>query len=48
MLKLMQPLPTTIKALVWHVIQRNAYWAYHEDVLLALLADSNSCNRVGY
>ena len=41
----MQPLPTAIKAVVWHVIQRNAYWAHHESVLLALLADSDTCNR---
>ena len=35
MIKLMQPLPTAIKAVVWPVIQRNAYWAHHENVLLA-------------
>ena len=45
MIKLMQPLPTAIKAVVWPVIQRNAYWAHHENVLLALLADSDTCNR---
>ena len=28
MIKLMQPLPTAIKAVVWPVIQRNAYWAH--------------------
>ena len=28
------------------MIQRNAYWAHHENVLLALLADSDTCNRV--
>ena len=44
-IKLMQPLPTAIKAVVWPVIQRNAYWAHHENVLLALLADSDTCNR---
>ena len=41
----MQPLPTAIKAVVWPVIQRNAYWAHHENVLLALLAHSDTCNR---
>ena len=45
MIKLMQPLATAIKAVVWPVIQRNAYWAHHENVLLALLADSDTCNR---
>ena len=39
MIKLVQPLPTAIKAVV------NAYWAHHENVLLALLADSDTCNR---
>ena len=29
MIKLMQPLPTDIKAVVWPVIQRNAFWAHH-------------------
>ena len=41
----MQPLPTAIKAVVWPVIQRNAFWAHHENVLLALLVDSDTCNR---
>ena len=41
----MQPLPTAIKVVVWPVIQRNAYWAHHENVFLALLADSDTCNR---
>ena len=41
----MQPLPTAVKAVVWPVIQRNAYWAHHENVLLALLADSDTSNR---
>ena len=27
------------------MIQRNAYWAHHENVLLALLAESDTCNR---
>ena len=45
MIKLMQPLPTATKVVVWSVIQRNAYWAHHENVLLALLADSDTCNR---
>ena len=45
MIKLMQPLPTAIKAVVWPVIQRNAYWAHHGNVLLTLLADSDTCNR---
>ena len=44
-IKLMQPLPTAVKAVVWPVIQRNAYWAHHENVLLALLADSDTSNR---
>ena len=45
MIKLMQPLPSATKAVVWPVIQRKAYWAHHENVLLALLADSDTCNR---
>ena len=38
-------MPTAIKAVVWPVIQRNAYWAHHENALSALLAYSNTCNR---
>ena len=46
MIKLMMPLLTVIIALVWPVIQRNAYWVHHENVLLAaLLADSDTSNR---
>ena len=45
MIKLMQQLPSAIKAVAWPVIQQNAYWAHHENVLLALQADSDSCNR---
>ena len=41
----MQPLPTAIKAVVWPVIQRNTYWAHHENVLLTLRANSGTCNR---
>ena len=44
MIKLMQPLRTAIKAVVWPVIQHNANWAHHENVLMALLADSDTCN----
>ena len=43
-IKLMHWLPTAIKAVVWPVIQRNTSWAHHETVLLALLADSDTCN----
>ena len=41
----MQPLPTAVKTVVWPVIQGNAYWAHHENVLLALVADSDTSNR---
>ena len=44
-IKLMQPLPTATEAVVWPVIQRNAYWGHQENVLLALLANSDTCNR---
>ena len=45
MIKLMQRLPTAIKAVVWPVMQCNAYWTHNENVLLALLADPDTCNR---
>lgn len=38
-------LPSNIVHTVWPVIARNSYWAHHENVLLAMLADEDRENR---
>src|SRR5262245_58703403 len=38
-------LPDDIKNIVWPVIQKNAYWAHEENVLLAMLADADLSTR---
>jgi len=45
MIQLLQKLPPSIKAVVWPVVQRNAYWAPPENALLAMLADADHDNR---
>jgi len=45
MIKLLQKLPLSIRAVVWPVVQQNAYWAHPENVLLAMLADADRDNR---
>jgi len=44
MIKLLQKFPPSIKAVVWHVVQRNAYWTHPENVLLAVLTDADHDN----
>jgi len=46
MVKLLQQFPAAVKSIIWPVIQRNSYWGHHENVLLAMLADSDRSNRV--
>jgi len=44
MIKLLQKLPPSVEAVVWPVVQQNAYWAHHVNVLLAMLTDTDHDN----
>ena len=39
--KLFQKSPPSVKAVVWPVVQQNAYWPHPEKVLLAMLMDAD-------
>lgn len=43
--KLQRLLPPVSRKVTWPVIQRNSYWAHHENVLLAMLADEDTAVR---
>jgi len=45
MIKLLQKLPSSVTAVLWPVVQRKAYWAHSENVLLAIFADTDHDNR---
>lgn len=44
-LELLKTLPSTIRATIEPVIQRNAYWCHPEAVLLAMVADPDDAIR---
>jgi hypothetical protein len=44
-IELQRLLPPDVKKITWPIIQRNAYWAHEENVLLAMLADTDQVNR---
>ena len=43
--KLQRLLSESIKKVTWPIVQRNAYWAHQENVLLAMLSDDDEENR---
>jgi len=43
--KIQSLLPSSIKKVTWPIVQRCAYWAHQENVLLAMLADDDAENR---
>jgi hypothetical protein len=45
-IKLQKLLTPTNREITWRIIQRNAYWAHQENVLLAMFADEDQENRM--